>query len=38
LSENIALNSLHLPSSTQLKNSEIRYISKKVLEGLEKYG
>ncbi len=37
LSENISLNSLHLPSSTQLKINEIRYISNKVLEGLQKY-
>ena len=36
MSENVSLNSLHLPSSTQLKINEIRYISNKVLEGLQK--
>ena len=38
ISEGISLNSLHLPSSTQLSDKGIEQISTIVLEGLKQYG
>ena len=37
-SERISLNSMHLPSSTNLSNESIEEISRVVLEGLGRYG
>lgn len=37
-SERISLNSMHLPSSTNLSNGSIKEIAKAVLEGLDRYG
>jgi len=38
VSESISLNSLHLPSSTQLSIKQIEHISQVVLEGLKRCG